>query len=85
MICEAIRTRPKQMGTRLGTFGEVSYTLAPRASTSSPPPTACSPTRPRARGTDRGARLVRADCDGDSDEGRSLVADAAAPRSRCGA
>jgi NAD(P)-dependent dehydrogenase (short-subunit alcohol dehydrogenase family) len=31
MICEALRTRPKHMGTRLGTFGEVAYTLAPRA------------------------------------------------------
>ncbi len=31
MICEALRSRPKHMGTRLGTFGEVAYTLAPRA------------------------------------------------------
>ncbi len=31
MICEALRTRPKHMGTRLGTFGEVAYALAPRA------------------------------------------------------
>jgi NAD(P)-dependent dehydrogenase (short-subunit alcohol dehydrogenase family) len=31
MICEALRRRPKHMGTRLGTFGEVAYTLAPRA------------------------------------------------------
>jgi thioester reductase-like protein len=31
MICDALRTRPKHMGTRLGTFGEVAYTLAPRA------------------------------------------------------
>jgi thioester reductase-like protein len=31
MICEALRARPKHMGTRLGTFGEVAYTLAPRA------------------------------------------------------
>jgi NAD(P)-dependent dehydrogenase (short-subunit alcohol dehydrogenase family) len=29
MICEALRTRPKHMGTRLGTFGEVLYTLSP--------------------------------------------------------
>ncbi len=29
MICEALRARPKHMGTRLGTFGEVAYTLAP--------------------------------------------------------
>jgi thioester reductase-like protein len=31
MICEALRSRPKHMGTRLGTFGEVAYTLAPKA------------------------------------------------------
>ena len=30
MICEAIRTRPKEVGTRLGTFGEVSYALFPK-------------------------------------------------------
>jgi hypothetical protein len=31
MICEALRSRPKHMGTRLGTFGEVAYALNPRA------------------------------------------------------
>jgi NAD(P)-dependent dehydrogenase (short-subunit alcohol dehydrogenase family) len=31
MICEAIRSRPKRINTRLGTFGEVAYTLAPKA------------------------------------------------------
>ena len=31
MICEAIRSRPKQINTRLGTFGEVSYALLPKA------------------------------------------------------
>jgi NAD(P)-dependent dehydrogenase (short-subunit alcohol dehydrogenase family) len=31
MICEALRSHPKHMGTRLGTFGEVAYTLAPKA------------------------------------------------------
>jgi NAD(P)-dependent dehydrogenase (short-subunit alcohol dehydrogenase family) len=31
MICEALRSRPKHMGTRLGTFGEVTYALAPKA------------------------------------------------------
>ena len=31
LICEAIRTRPKHLGTRLGTFGEVAYALAPKA------------------------------------------------------
>ncbi len=31
MICEALRRRPKHMGTRLGTFGEVAYTLSPKS------------------------------------------------------
>src|SRR3954453_19332566 len=31
LICEAIRTKPKTINTRLGTFGEVSYALAPKA------------------------------------------------------
>jgi NAD(P)-dependent dehydrogenase (short-subunit alcohol dehydrogenase family) len=31
LICEAIRTKPKQINTRLGTFGEVSYALFPKA------------------------------------------------------
>jgi thioester reductase-like protein len=31
MITEALRSRPKHIGTRLGTFGEVSYALAPKA------------------------------------------------------
>jgi NAD(P)-dependent dehydrogenase (short-subunit alcohol dehydrogenase family)/thioester reductase-like protein len=31
MICEALRSRPKHMGTRLGRFGEVAYTLSPGA------------------------------------------------------
>lgn len=31
MICEALRSRPKHMGTRLGTFGEVAYALSPKA------------------------------------------------------
>jgi short-subunit dehydrogenase len=31
IICEAIRSRPKQINTRLGTFGEVLYALAPKA------------------------------------------------------
>jgi NAD(P)-dependent dehydrogenase (short-subunit alcohol dehydrogenase family) len=30
MICEALRSRPKQIGTRLGTTAEVLYALAPR-------------------------------------------------------
>ncbi|HEY4810658.1 MAG TPA: SDR family oxidoreductase [Solirubrobacteraceae bacterium] len=29
MICEALRARPKEMGTRMGRFGEVAYTLSP--------------------------------------------------------
>jgi NAD(P)-dependent dehydrogenase (short-subunit alcohol dehydrogenase family) len=31
LICEAIRSKPKQINTRLGTFGEVFYALAPKA------------------------------------------------------
>jgi NAD(P)-dependent dehydrogenase (short-subunit alcohol dehydrogenase family) len=30
LICEAIRSKPKQINTRLGTFGEVSYALFPK-------------------------------------------------------
>ncbi len=30
MICEALRSRPKEMGTRLGKFGEVAYSLSPK-------------------------------------------------------
>ena len=31
LICDAIRAKPKQINTRLGTFGEVAYALAPKA------------------------------------------------------
>ena len=31
LICEAMRARPKHINTRLGTFGEVAYALAPKA------------------------------------------------------
>jgi thioester reductase-like protein len=31
LICEAMRARPKHVNTRLGTFGEVAYALAPKA------------------------------------------------------
>ncbi len=31
MVCEALRAKPKQINTRLGTFGEVAYALAPKA------------------------------------------------------
>src|SRR6266853_3972747 len=31
MICEAMRAKPKHLGTRLGTFGEISYALFPKA------------------------------------------------------
>ncbi|MGH2833044.1 MAG: SDR family oxidoreductase [Solirubrobacteraceae bacterium] len=31
MICEALRSRPKHLGTTLGTFGEVAYALSPKA------------------------------------------------------
>ena len=52
MICEALRTRPKHIGTRLGTVGEVAYALSPKAvDRSCTSPTACSRTRPRRRAT----------------------------------
>ncbi len=31
MVCEALRSKPKHINTRLGTFGEVSYALMPKA------------------------------------------------------
>jgi len=31
LICEAIRSKPKNINTRLGTFGEIAYALAPKA------------------------------------------------------
>ncbi len=31
MVCEALRSKPKVINTRLGTFGEVLYVLAPKA------------------------------------------------------
>ncbi|MEJ7785844.1 MAG: SDR family oxidoreductase [Solirubrobacteraceae bacterium] len=31
MLCEAMRSKPKTINTRLGTFGEVAYSLAPKA------------------------------------------------------
>jgi NAD(P)-dependent dehydrogenase (short-subunit alcohol dehydrogenase family) len=31
LVCEAIRGKPKQINTKLGTFGEVAYALAPKA------------------------------------------------------
>jgi NAD(P)-dependent dehydrogenase (short-subunit alcohol dehydrogenase family) len=31
LICEAVRAKPKTINTRLGTFGEVAYALAPKA------------------------------------------------------
>ncbi|MGH2919100.1 MAG: SDR family oxidoreductase, partial [Solirubrobacteraceae bacterium] len=31
LICEALRARPKEINTRLGTFGEVAHALAPKA------------------------------------------------------
>ena len=31
LVCEAVRAKPKTINTRLGTFGEVAYALAPKA------------------------------------------------------
>ena len=77
MICEALRSRPKEMGTRMGKFGEVAYTLSPSAvdrllhlAYRVFPDSAASKGHARRRG----ARLLRADRDGDADEGRALVA-----------
>ncbi len=52
MICEAMRSRPKEIGTRIGKFGEVAYSLsAERWSTACcTSPTGCSPTRPPREG-----------------------------------
>ncbi len=76
LICEAIRAKPKHIGTRLGTFGEVPTRCSPRPSTRScRPRTRCSPTRrrPRAKRTRR-ARLDRAGRPGAPDARGALVA-----------
>jgi NAD(P)-dependent dehydrogenase (short-subunit alcohol dehydrogenase family) len=31
MVCEALRARPKEINTKLGTFGQVAYALMPKA------------------------------------------------------
>ncbi len=31
MVCEALRSRPKELNTKLGTFGQVAYALMPKA------------------------------------------------------
>src|SRR6185503_19121350 len=31
LVCEAIRAKPKQINTKLGTFGEIAYAVAPKA------------------------------------------------------
>ncbi len=31
MVCEALRAKPKEINTKLGTFGQVSYALLPKA------------------------------------------------------
>ena len=31
MVCEALRSKPKEINTRLGTFGQVAYALMPKA------------------------------------------------------
>ncbi len=31
MVCEAMRSKPKHINTRLGTFGEILYAIAPKA------------------------------------------------------
>ena len=52
LVCEAIRAKPKQINTKLGTFGEVAYALAPKAVDQILHwPTASSRSRPRRRAT----------------------------------
>ena len=77
LVCEAIRAKPKQINTRLGTFGEVAYALAPKAvdqilhmAYKVFPDSAAAQGRegPQREGLDG------ADRDGEPDEGRALVA-----------
>ena len=77
LICEALRAKPKTINTRLGTSGEVAYTLAPKAvdqilhmAYKVFPDSAAS------KGDKEGRRregFGRADRDGQPDEGRALV------------
>ena len=79
MICEALRTRPKHMGTQAGHVRRGRIHARPaRGRPAAAPRLPRVPRLGRLEGTQRhrGARLVRADRDGDSDEGRALVADA---------
>ena len=76
MICEAMRAKPKQMGTRLGTFGEVAYALAPEGRRPDPAPGLPGvPGLGRLQGREgpRGEGLLRADRDGQPHAGRALV------------
>ena len=96
LICEAIRAKPKSINTRLGTFGEVAYALAPKAvdqilhmAYKVFPDSAAAQGRegPGREGLDGAGR------DGEPDEGRALVDRTAAPdrasppsrRARCDA
>ena len=88
MICEALRSRAQGDGHARSASSARSPTRSRRARWTAccTSPTACSPTRPPRKGQARrrGARLLRADRDGDADEGRALVAAAAASRVGCG-
>ena len=77
MICEAMRSRPKHMGTRLGHLRRDRLHALPERRRPAPAPRL--PRVPRLgclqgpEGRHRGARLLRAAGDGDVDEGRALV------------
>ena len=80
MICEALRSRPKEMGTRMGKFGEVAYSLSPNTvdrllhlAYRVFPDSAAS----KGQHGRRGARLLRADRDGDADAGACTGSDGA--------
>ena len=76
MICEAIRSKPKQINTRLGTFGEVAYALAPKAVDQILHMAyKVFPDSAAAKGEKDPQRegLDGADRDGEPDEGRALV------------
>ncbi|MFN8204091.1 MAG: SDR family NAD(P)-dependent oxidoreductase [Solirubrobacteraceae bacterium] len=77
LVCEAIRSKPKTINTRLGTFGEVAYALAPKA-VDQILHTAYKvfPDSAAARGQKRPQRegLGRADRDGEPDARGALVA-----------
>ncbi len=85
MVCEALRSKPKVINTRLGTFGEVFYALAPNAVDRillRRLPRLPRLRRRARREERRGARLRRADRDGHAHARGPLVAGRAGDRTR---